>query len=161
LGPTQFDPNRAALRNETCATGPDGKTSPGCPPVLLLPTGQDWLHTNSLQYIAADKSILLSVRDQDWAVKIDYNDGNGSGNVLWRLGKDGDFTYQGTSDPYPWFSAQHDVAFEDAETDARMMSVFDNGNSRYQQQGGDSRHQLLNVDEATKTVTLAFNGDLG
>jgi len=30
--------------------------------------------------------------NQDWLIKISYDYGDGDGHVIWRLGKDGDFT---------------------------------------------------------------------
>ncbi len=51
----------------------------------------DWTHSNALIYSASDGNLLLSMRHQSWILKIDYNNGAGSGNVLWRLGYQGDF----------------------------------------------------------------------
>jgi hypothetical protein len=101
-----LDVNRAAVLGETCTNGQEG-----CPPVFLT-TGiaQDWLHANALYYTLSDGSLLFSMRHQDWIDKIDYGNGSGSGNVVWRLGKDGDFAIN-SSDPYPWFSHQHDPGF--------------------------------------------------
>ena len=79
----------------------------GCPPVNLAPVANNWLHSNSVSY-TADGHFLLSMRHQDWVIKINYAIGAGSGNVIWRLGKDDDFTIT-SSDPYPWFSHQHDA----------------------------------------------------
>ena len=100
--------NRAAILGETCAPPGGG----GCPPVLLINSGaaQDWLHGNALYYTSADGSILFSMRHQDWVIKIDYGNGTGTSNILWTLGKGGDFAINST-DPYPWFSHQHDPGF--------------------------------------------------
>ncbi len=35
------------------------------------------------------------MRNQSWILKIDYANGTGTGNVLWKLGQDGDFTLPG------------------------------------------------------------------
>ena len=45
----------------------------------------DWTHSNGLVY-EPDGSLLLSMRHQSWVLKIDYANGSGSGDVLWRLG---------------------------------------------------------------------------
>jgi len=156
-GPTELDINRAAVRGEICT--PDIL---GCPPGLLprFTTANDWLHSNSLQYVPADGSLIVSMRNQDWVVKIDYNNGSGGGNVLWRLGLGGDFAMTGSSDPYPWFSGAHDAAFEGSGP--QVLTIFDNGNSRVPHFPGPlSRGQALIVDEVNKVVSLALNADLG
>ncbi len=45
----------------------------------------DWTHSNAIVY-TPDDNLLLSMRDQSWVLKIDYDNGTGSGNVLWKLG---------------------------------------------------------------------------
>src|SRR5262249_47207130 len=86
--------------------------------------------------------------------------GSGSGNIIWRLGKDGDFTYLST-DAYPWFSHQHDGNF--ASLDPSKLVVFDNGNQRRLTEGASahSRGQVVSLDEANRTATLKLNADLG
>ncbi len=153
-----LDANRAAVLGETCTAG-----APGCEP-LFLTTGiaNDWLHANSL-YHAADGSILLSMRHQDWVDKIDYNNGAGTGNVLWTLGLGGDFTINST-DPYPWFSHQHDVGFElDGTT---ILSLHDNGNTRVAPPpvglgSGDSRGYVLSINQTNMTATPLLLADMG
>jgi hypothetical protein len=156
-GGTELDINRAALRGETCTMGPVVATA-GCPPVLIAPTAADWLHANSLQYVPNDGSMIVSLRNQDWVIKVDYGNGSGTGQILWRLGQDGDFALN-SSDPHPWFSAQHEASYEDGGI--RYVSLFDNGNSRVMQFGGNSRGQLLDIDEVNRTATLVLNADLG
>src|SRR5579872_6922919 len=151
----ELPPTRAAILGETCTQGQGG-----CPPISPPNTiANDWLHGNSA-YLAADGSILLSLRHQDWVLKIDYNNGSGTGNILWRLGKDGDFGIVGDGgDTYPWFSHQHDVEFEFG---GPYLSLFDNGNTRIKQNaGGNSRCQLLLINQKTLTATLEENLDMG
>jgi len=88
-----LDPHRTALLNETCRY-PAGVA---CAAFYLSPVAKDWLHGNSLQ-LTPDGNILYSIRHQDWVVKIDYENGRGSGNILWRLGNQGDFQIV-SSDP--------------------------------------------------------------
>ena len=148
-----LDPHRMALLGETCSP-----TTAGCPPVYLAPTANDWLHGNALQF-TADGNILYSSRHQNWIVKIDYSNGAGTGNVLWRLGLGGDFTIN-SSDPYPWFSHQHDANFEAA--DVTLLDVFDNGNMRYASDpSAHSRGQVLKIDEQNRIATPVLNADLG
>ena len=96
----------------------------------------DWLHANSIYYWPTDtfggasNDIIWSSRHQDWVMKIDYENGSPSatGEILWRMGNGGDFTWVGPADPWPWFSHQHEVGIED--NGAGVMTVFDNGNTR-------------------------------
>jgi arylsulfate sulfotransferase len=170
---------------ETCGPG-----SEGCPPTLLLspgniaPLAHDWLHANSLYYWPAPEDgngtggdIVWSSRDQDSIMKIDYRDGAGTGNILWRMGPPdgdpppGDFTFTNTwNDPWPWFSHQHEVGIENGG--AGPMTIMDNGNTRVSKAplglgancapyDCDSRGMALTVDESTLTVTPVVSFDLG
>lgn len=145
-----LDVTRMATQAEVCAVG-----DPGCPPLYQHPTANDWTHGNALA-LTPDGHILYSCRHQDWLIKIDYGAGSGSGQILWRLGKDGDFTYL-SDDPYPWFSHQHDGSF-----DGGRLLVFDNANVRNAVLGGgNSRGQVIELDETARTAKLILNADLG
>ena len=117
----------------------------------------DWLHINAVSWSPADGNLIVSVRHQDWVLKIDYRNGAGDGHIVWRLGQGGDFAVNST-DPNPWFSHQHDAHYIDGHT----LILFDNGNTR---RAGDptaeSRGQVWTLDEQTMTATLAFNVDVG
>src|SRR5205823_5969500 len=96
-------------------------------------------------------------RHQDWLIKIDYRDGQGSGDILWRLGKDGDFKFV-SNDAYPWFSHQHDANI----SATGMLVLFDNGNVRFADDpSAHSRGQVIQLDEENRTATLVLNADLG
>ena len=159
LASNQLDITRTALRGEICTSN-----ILGCPPAFLpgFTSANDWLHANSLQY-TADANILMSLRDQDWVIKIAYGNNDTtfrSQNILWRLGLGGDFTLIGSNDPYPWFSGQHEAGFENNGT--TVLSLFDNGTSRVLEfPGSNSRGQVLNVDEQHMLVSLQLNADLG
>jgi hypothetical protein len=143
-----LDPHRRAVMNELCA-------EPACGPLRLASVANDWIHGNSLAHLP-DGNLLLSMRHQDWVVKIDYRDGAGTGQVLWRLGDGGDFTIV-SDDPWPWFSHQHQV-----EWAGDRLVLYDNGNTRINRMnGGHSRGQALLLDEARRTATLILNADLG
>jgi len=153
-GGTQLDINRPAVLGETCAMN-----QPGCPPIFLAPIANDWLHSNSLQYRTTDHNLIMSLRHQDWVIKIDYQDGRGTGNILWRLGNGGDFSIVST-DPWPWFSHQHDAGFELNG----VFDVFDDGNTRVADNPGvteNSRGQAYNIDETNLVATQILNADLG
>ena len=117
----------------------------------------DWLHSNAVSWSPADANLVVSMRHQDWVIKIAYANGTGDGRVLWRLGKDGDFTLDST-DPYPWFSHQHNAHFIDNTT----MVVFDNGNTRRADfPDSNSRGQVYTLNEQNHSASLRLNADLG
>lgn len=146
-----LDVTRMALADQKCSPG-----SGGCPAFYLARQANDWLHGNSLQ-LTPDGNILYSARHQDWLIKIRYENGYGDGDVLWRLGKDGDFEFDGDVEN-PWFSHQHDGS----QLDARHVLVFDNGNMRRAADPqANSRGQLFEIDEETHRAKLVLNADLG
>ncbi len=51
----------------------------------IATSGNDWLHTNAVQG-TADGNIILSERNQDMVLKINYDKGKGDGSVIWRMG---------------------------------------------------------------------------
>jgi hypothetical protein len=117
----------------------------------------DWRHINSVSWSPEDGNLVLSLRNQDWVIKIAYENGAGDGHVIWRLGAGGDFTVNST-DPSPWFSGQHDAHYIDDST----IILFDDGNTRRASDPtADSRGQVWKIDEQTMTATLVFNADLG
>ncbi len=163
------DLNRKATQGETCTHG-----GGGCPEFPNNFTqANDWLHTNSAQ-LTDDGNIMISERHQDWLLKINYQNGQGDGSILWKMGPFGDFTITNPpptqcGDPavYPWFTHQHDAAFQaqggGSQLGQGFMTVFDDGNLRHQQCGGvgNSRGMAMLVDEPNQTVTLVTQGDLG
>jgi hypothetical protein len=117
----------------------------------------DWTHANSIAWSPADGDLVVSLRSQDWVIKIDYADGTGDGHVIWRLGQGGDFTLQ-HSDPNLWFSHQHDASYVDNST----LVLFDDGNARRStNRRANSRGQELVLNEATKQASLLVNANLG
>jgi arylsulfate sulfotransferase len=129
----------------------------------------DWTHSNAIVYSADDHNLLLSIRHQGWVIKIDYADGAGTGNILWRLGRQGDFTLVGGTDPTDWFYAQHGPAFATANTTGIFrLAIMDNGNFRKFAPGvtcgasgappcNYSTAPLLEIDETAKTATIISN----
>jgi len=149
-----LDVTRLATGRETCT-----RTANGCPPFYLADKVNDWTHGNSIQ-LMQDGNLLYSARHQDWLIKIDFAMGAGDGHIIWRLGKDGDFTIL-SDDPNPWFSHQHDGNFE--VSDPSRLDVFDNGNTRLINASGPvhSRGQVIALDEIRRTAKLVLNVDLG
>ena len=157
---------RPAVLGETCA-----QAQPGCIYLFLAGTpgvatlANDWIHQNSLYYDAANGDVIVSSRHQDWIYQVDYNNGTGTGNILWLMGLDGAFTFNNiNNDPYPWFSHQHDPGFDNTSTGE--LTVFDDGNTRVAPPpiglgSGNSRGMSLTVDETNMTVTPLLSQDLG
>ena len=123
----ELDINRTAPLGETCSAG-----SSDCPTNLFLGTiANDWTHANTVDYVAAGSSqnpdsgdFLVSVRNQDQIIRINYNNGAGvcapspaPSCVGWYMGPpDGltpsNFTFINVNnDPWPWFSHQHDATY--------------------------------------------------
>lgn len=151
----QLELKRASLGGEHCAQG-EGRG--GCPPVFLAKQANGWLHSNSISYVASDGDFLVSIPEQDWVVKVDYRDGKGSGKVLWRLGKDGDFKTSST-DRYPWFSYQHDAG---PEAGSGLLLMLDDGHRRKDlYKDANNRGQAWAIDEKAHTATPVMNLDLG
>lgn len=133
---------------------------------LLFP---DWTHGNALLYSPSDGQLLISMRHQNWILKLDYRDGQGSGDVVWRLGAGGDFTLKDGMDPTDWFYAQHGPSFFSTNTSGVFsLGVMDNGNDRKFAAGvvcgganappcQYSTVTVLQVDEGAKTATLTFH----
>lgn len=142
-----------AVLDENCVPG-----GGGCPAFYLARTAKDWTHGNSVQ-LTPDGHLVFSMRHLDWVVKINYANGSGSGDIIWRLGRNGDFQFE-SGDPFPSFSHQHDAGF--LRGDPSTLVVFDNGNTR---RAGDSaansRGQVIRLDEANRKATLILNADLG
>lgn len=91
----------------------------------------DWTHANDLLYSSDDHNLLVSLRHQNWIIKIEFLDGLGSGKVMWRLGEGGDFKLIGGTDPTDWFYAQHGMSyFTHNTTGVFRIGMMDNGNDR-------------------------------
>jgi arylsulfate sulfotransferase len=156
----QLDITRTAPLGETCSAG-----TSDCPTNLFLSTSaNDWTHANTVDYVAASSTqnpdsgdFLVSMRDQDQVIRINYNQGAGScapppaaSCIGWYMGPpDGypvlsnSFTITNpTGDPWPWFSHQHDVTYANSglpltidgptgPLTGPLLTIFDNGNTRY------------------------------
>jgi arylsulfate sulfotransferase len=131
----------------------------------------DWTHTNSVVYSPDDHALVISMRHQAWVLKIDYNDGQGTGNIIWHLGYQGDFALQNGTDPIDWFYGQHDAnIISPNSTGVYKITVFDDGNQRVLDTSGTicgdtgtppctSRDPILQLDENAMTATLTFDYD--
>jgi arylsulfate sulfotransferase len=132
----------------------------------------DWTHSNALLYSADDKNLLVSLRHQDWVLKVNYNDGAGDASVIWKLGYQGDFTLlnsDGTADAniQDWNYAQHEPSFTTSNTTGVFgLTLMDNGDDRQFTAGYTcpvalsngkclySRAPIFTIDETGKTAKL-------
>ena len=135
----------------------------------------DWTHTNAILYSPSDGNLVISIRHQNWVLKIDYNNGAGTGDILWHLGYQGDFALlnaDGTPDgnATDWFYAQHGPSFTTTNTSGQFsMILYDDGDDRgvavvalgtcgvTGQPACYSTVPLLQLDDTAMTATLAFN----
>jgi hypothetical protein len=141
-----LDVKRLATLGETCV---------GC--ASLSKVANDWTHVNSVQQ-TPDGNLLISARNQDFVYKVDYENGEGDGHVIWKLGKGGDFQLN-LSDPLAWFSHQHDARYT---PDGKTITLYDDSNVRQSlDPKAHSRGQALRIDETNMTADLILNADLG
>jgi arylsulfate sulfotransferase len=90
----------------------------------------DWTHGNAVVYSPDDGNIMFSMRNQNWVIKINYQDGAGDGSVLWRFGPGGDFKLPVAQDPFEWNYAQHFPSFVSNSSGNFQLMLFNNGNNR-------------------------------
>lgn len=124
------------------------------------PNSEDWMHSNAIGWSPTDQNLTLSIRHQNWVIKIDYRNGKGTGRILWTLGQGGTLAINSSTPPDDWFSHQHDAHF----IDNTHLALFDNGNTRCKNgvvKGCHSRAQVWTINTAARTATLMLNVDLG
>jgi arylsulfate sulfotransferase len=125
----------------------------------------DWTHANAIIYSPDDGNLILSMRDQNWVIKIDYRDGHGAGSILWRLGPGGDFVIPGGS-PADFNYAQHyPILIGTKKSGVFPLMMFDNGNNRVVDSSGTvcgsavpcySRPVIFQLDETAKTAQVLW-----
>jgi hypothetical protein len=121
------------------------------------PIPSDWLHGNSVSWSPKDADLVVSLRTQDWAIKLNYANGTGNGRIQWKLGPGGSFKVI-TKTSQPWFTHQHDVRYVNNNT----VVVFDDGNTRQATfRNAHSRGQEWLLNEHNMTATLLVNADMG
>jgi arylsulfate sulfotransferase len=145
----------------------------------------DWTHTNAVIYSKDDGNLIISSRHQNWLVKLPYQNGNGSGDAIWKMGAVlpgdtgtdvADFTLlnpDGSTDTNAtdWFFAQHAPSFTTPSTAGTFgLTLFDNGDDRGAAvvAGGTcgtgapvpacfSTVPVLTIDENAKTATFVVH----
>lgn len=129
----------------------------------------DWTHTNAIVYSPTDGDFIVSIRHQNWVIKVNYDNGQGDGSIVWKLGEGGDFTLKNGTDPTDWFYAQHGPQFTTSNSSGTFgLTLMDNGNDREFPAGvtcgangappcSYSTIPVFQIDEAAKTATLEFH----
>jgi len=124
--------------------------------------GADWTHANAI-VSSADGNLFLSMRNQSWIIKIDYENGTGTGNIPWRLGYEGDMNLVfGTSDN--WFYAEHFPIVLSDNGSQTTFAIWDNGDNRVYLDGTIcgttipcySRATIWSVDQESKEAILEW-----
>lgn len=135
--------------------------------VTHAPTGlTDWTHANAVVYSPDDGNLIVSMRNQNLIIKIDYRNGTGDGSVLWRFGPGGDFTLPGLQAPIEWNYGQHYPTILSPNSSGLFTFMFfNNGNNRLMNSSNVicsspgvgacySSVPVFQVDEFTKTATV-------
>jgi hypothetical protein len=132
----------------------------------------DWTHANAIIYSPDDGNLILSMRNQNWVIKINYSDGMGDGSIQWRLGPDGDFTLPSGEAPIDWNYGQHYPTIVSPNSSGVFsLMFFDNGNNRLMDSNNDvcgtpgvgacySSVPIFQLDELTKTASVLWEDNL-
>ena len=99
----------------------------------------DLTHANALLYSPDDGNLIVSLRNQNWILKLNYKNGTGDGSILWTLGMDGDFTLPAGQAPIEWNYGQHYLSLVSRNSSGIFsMMFFNNGNGRLVDANGDA-----------------------
>jgi arylsulfate sulfotransferase len=91
----------------------------------------DWTHANAVIYSPDDGNLIMSMRNQNWVLKINYQDGAGDGSVLWHLGVGGEFTLPAGQGPIEFNYGQHyPTVVSSNSSGIFQLMMFNNGNNR-------------------------------
>jgi arylsulfate sulfotransferase len=132
----------------------------------------DWTHGNAVIYSPDDGNIIFSMRNQNWVVKINYQDGKGDGSIVWRLGPAGDFTLPSQQAPIEWNYGQHYPSIQSPNSSGIIsLMVFNNGNNRMVDSNDDvcgtsgaiacySSVPIYQLNEYTMTANVLWENNL-
>ena len=111
----------------------------------------DWTHANGIEYDPATDTLLVSIRHQDWIINVDHQ----TGDVLWRLGYEGDFVLD--SGDENWFYHPHSPQWQ---PDGSML-LYDNGigNPFIAADAYTSRAMRLELDTDAMTASIVWEDD--
>jgi arylsulfate sulfotransferase len=132
----------------------------------------DWTHANAITYSPDDGNLILSMRNQNWIIKIDYQNGAGDGSIVWTLGEGGSFTLPPGQAPIEWNYGQHYPTIVSPNS-AGVFSLmfFNDGNGRLMDSNNDvcgtpgigacySSVPIFQLDESAKTATVLWEANL-
>jgi arylsulfate sulfotransferase len=133
----------------------------------------DWTHSNAVVYSPDDGDFLISIRHQNWVLKVNYQNGSGDGSIVWTLGYQGSLKLIGGNSPQDWQYAQHDPGFFSPNTSGVFsLGLMDNGDDRLYPASANcprnaqgvippnceySSIPVFQIDEEKKTATLTFH----
>jgi arylsulfate sulfotransferase len=142
-------------------------------PLSQAPNGlSDWTHGNAVIYSPDDGDIIFSMRNLNWVVKINYQDGAGDGSIVWRLGPGGDFTLPNQGAPIEWNYGQHYPSIQSPNSSGIFsLMLFNNGNNRLMDSNNDvcgttgvgacySSVPIYQLNEYTKTASVLWEDNL-
>lgn len=136
-------------------------------------SNSDWTHANAVVYSPDDGALIMSMRNQNWVLKINYKDGAGDGAILWHMGPGGDFTLPAGQDPIEWNYGQHYPTIQSPNSAGIIdVMVFNNGNNRLVDASGDlcgatgqiacySSVPTYQLNETTHTAQVLSEVNLG
>jgi arylsulfate sulfotransferase len=132
----------------------------------------DWTHSNAITYSPDDGNLILSMRNQNWIIKINYQNGAGDGSIAWTLGDGGSFTLPPGGAPIEWNYGQHYPTIVSPNS-AGVISLmfFNDGNGRLMDANNDvcgtpgigacySSVPIFQLDESAKTATVLWENNL-
>jgi arylsulfate sulfotransferase len=132
----------------------------------------DWTHANAIVYSPDDEALILSMRNQNWIVKINYQNGVGDGNILWTFGDGGNITLSGQEAPVEWNYAQHYPTIVSSNSSGVFdIMFFNNGNNRLMNSANVvcsspgvpdcySSVPVFQINEFTQTATVLWEDNV-
>ena len=142
-------------------------------PLSHAPYGfADWTHSNAIIYSPTDGNLILSMRNQNWIIKINYQNGAGDGSVQWTFGDGGSFTLPPDQAPREWNYGQHYPTVVSANSSGVFsLMFFNDGNNRLMDSNNDvcgtagvgacySSVPVFQLDESAQTASVLWEANL-
>jgi len=132
----------------------------------------DWTHSNAIIYSPDDGNLILSMRNQNWIIKINYQNGAGDGSILWTLGDGGSFTLPPGQAPIEWNYGQHYPTIVSPNSSGVFsLMFFNDGNNRLMDSNNDvcgsagvgacySSVPIFQLNESAMTATVLWEDNL-
>jgi hypothetical protein len=112
------------------------------------------------------------MRNQNWIIKINYQNGAGDGSIAWTLGDGGSFTLPPGGAPIEWNYGQHYPTIVSPNSSGVIsLMFFNDGNGRLMDANNDvcgtpgigacySSVPIFQLDESAKTATVLWENNL-